>query len=299
MAVAYREDAKRNRQLVTPEGVMLPVTVASLGARAGAIVLDFIFLHGLMLAITLFLIYLGFGVLGIKSGAEAGPVVEFLIVVWFIGIFLFRYGWFLFFELGPRGATPGKRLAGIRIAPRDGGRLKVEAVIARNLIRDVEIFLPLVMLSGAQEGDMGLAGIAAAAWFLVFMLFPCFNRDNLRAGDIIAGTWVLEAPRHKLAEALSVGEGARGRSTVTGADYRFGEEELAVYGEYELQTLERILRDNRPETLVAVAETIRNKIGWTGGQGDERAFLEAFYAQLRARLERGMRFGKRKADKHA
>ena len=30
---------------------------------------------------------------------------------------------------------------------------------------------------------------------------------------------------------------------------------------------------------------------------DERAFLEAYYAQLRARLEGGMRFGKRKADK--
>ena len=37
--------------------------------------------------------------------------------------------------------------------------------------------------------------------------------------------------------------------------------------------------------------------GWSPGEGDERAFLEAFYAQLRARLEGGMRFGKRKADK--
>ena len=33
------------------------------------------------------------------------------------------------------------------------------------------------------------------------------------------------------------------------------------------------------------------------GAGDERAFLEAFYAQLRAKLEGDMRFGKRKADK--
>lgn len=84
---------------------------------------------------------------------------------------------------------------------------------------------------------------------------------------------------------------------MTGAAYRFGEAELSVYGEYELQTLERVLRDGRPEAMAAVAEAICRKIGWAPGSGDERAFLEAFYAQLRARLEGGMRFGKRKADK--
>jgi len=84
-----------------------------------------------------------------------------------------------------------------------------------------------------------------------------------------------------------------------GDGYRFGEAELSVYGEYELQVLERVLRDGRQEAIVEVAETICRKIGWSAGRGDERAFLEAFYTQLRARLERGMRFGKRKADKFA
>ena len=76
-----------------------------------------------------------------------------------------------------------------------------------------------------------------------------------------------------------------------------------IYGEYELQTLERVLRDERTENMVAVAEAICRKIGWEPGRpgvrGDERAFLGAYYAQLRGRLEKGMRFGKRKADKHA
>jgi hypothetical protein len=81
--------------------------------------------------------------------------------------------------------------------------------------------------------------------------------------------------------------------------YQFGEAELSVYGEYELQTLERVLRENRPEALLPVYEAICTKIGWTSGGGDERAFLEAFYTQLRARLESGMRMGKRKADKFA
>ena len=293
----------RTRALMTPEGVSLPVTIASRGARFGALMLDFIIITLLVVGSTLLLVFL-YGalaetIMSEAAASTAGGASEFLIVVWFIAMFLFRNAYFLFFELGARGATPGKRMAGIRIAARDGGRLKVEAVIARNLLRDIELFMPIVFIARAQTGDGGLAGIAGAAWFALFMLFPFFNRDALRAGDLIAGTWVLEAPRAKLAQVMSLGDGANGRSTVTGAQYRFGEAELRVYGEYELQTLERILRDPRDEALVAVATTIRDKIGWTGGEGDERAFLEAFYAQLRARLERDMRFGKRKADKNA
>lgn len=83
----------------------------------------------------------------------------------------------------------------------------------------------------------------------------------------------------------------------SGARYEFGEVELSVYGEKELQTLEKMLRESQPEALAAVHAAICRKIGWNPGEGDERAFLEAFYAQLRAKLEGDMRFGKRKADK--
>ena len=193
----------------------------------------------------------------------------------------------------------------IRIAARDGAQLTAEAVIARNLLRDIELFLPVAFFAQAsQGGDIGLATFAALAWLAVFLAIPLVNCDHLRAGDIIAGSCVVEAPRHKLAKMLATGAAARdGTSEVTGARFRFGEAELAVYGEYELQTLERVLRDGRAENLVAVAEAICRKIGWEPGRpgvrGDERAFLEAYYAQLRARLEKRMRFGRRKADKHA
>ena len=78
---------------------------------------------------------------------------------------------------------------------------------------------------------------------------------------------------------------------------RVTESSFYNYGEYELQTLERVLREDRHEAIASVHEAICRKIGWNPGAGDERAFLEAYYAQLRARLEGGMRFGKRKADK--
>ena len=296
----------RQRLMVTPEGIALPVVLASRGARFGALVIDLILIGLAMILATVAIGLLAGGTA--KQGFEADQAkgaarhaLDFLFILWVAAIFLFRNAYFLFFELGPRGATPGKRMVGIRIAARDGGRLSAEMVIARNLLRDIELFLPAVLLVGASaEGtDMGPVMLGATAWFLVFALFPFFNRDRLRSGDLIAGSWVLEAPKRKLEAAMSLGHAARGTSAATGAAYRFGEGDLAIYGEFELQTLERVLRENRPEALSAVSEAICRKIGWNPGTGDERAFLEAYYTQLRARLESGMRMGKRKADKYA
>ena len=291
---------KRLRMLVTPEGIALPFRVASRAARAGALTLDFVILFTVGFIVTLVLgLTLG-GLFETNGDGEVSGAGEFLIVLWTLFWFFLWNGYFIVMELGPRGATFGKRAVGIRVAARDGGRLTAEAVLARNLLRDIELFMPLVLLMIAPTGDAGYAGMAAACWFLVFLLFPLFNRDALRAGDLVAGTWVVDAPRGKLAEALSTQGAMRDNaSMVTGTAYRFGESELSVYGEHELQTLERVLREGRPEAMAAVHEAICRKIGWEPGAGDERAFLEAFYAQLRARLEGGMRFGKRKKDKHS
>ena len=297
-ARAQRES--RDRVLTTPEGIPLRLTLATRSARAGALMIDFMIMGALMLAVTIALAYIAGGVFNLfqkaKDGTALGHAIEFLFIVWLAILFLFRNGWFLFFELGARGATPGKRLLGVRVAARNGGRLTAEMVLARNLLRDIELFLPVTFLLSVKDGgDLGGAGIAATAWFLIFALFPCFNRDAMRAGDLIAGTWVVEAPKRKLEAAMSAVPAPR--LAALGGVYRFGEADLAVYGEFELQVLERVLRDNRPEALAAVQAKICAKIGWDPGRGEERAFLEAYYTQLRARLESGMRLGRRKADK--
>jgi uncharacterized RDD family membrane protein YckC len=301
----------RRRTLITAEGLRLPFLLGSRAARAGALALDMVFIMMLMVGTTVLLVWLARAIsvdltrIGQKGSNGPGATFEVLAVFWFITMFLFRHAYFLFFELGPRGATPGKRLAGIRVAARvsggGGGRLTTEAVIARNLIRDIELFLPIVFVIRAlSEGsETDLAGWAGLAWFAVFVLFPFFNKDRLRCGDVIAGTWVVEAPRNRLKQAISTRAAAKGSSTETGATYRFGAAELAVYGEYELQVLEGVLHDRQEEAMRQVAASIARKIGWDAGAGDEAAFLEAYYTQLRARLEGDMRFGKRKKDKFA
>lgn len=306
---APNRDEKRMRTLVTPEGLALPITVAPRTARAGALIIDFMILLFGIIAVQIAIYYIARGLLdatGFNPDEMSSGALEFFGIFMAIFVFCAWYGYFLVQELGPRGATLGKRLVGIRIAARGGTRLTPEAVIARNLLRDIEIFYPLITLLVlavlAERGEpIGALGWVATGWFLLFLLFPFFNRDALRAGDIVAGTWVVERPRAKLAAVLSVqgAAAAEGASEVTGVRYAFGEAELSIYGEKELQTLERMLRDSPPEALAAVHATICRKIGWDPGAGDERAFLEAFYAQLRARLEADLRFGKRKADKFA
>jgi uncharacterized RDD family membrane protein YckC len=303
---ALRED-QRKRTLVTPEGLALPFTLAARGSRAGALMIDVMIIFFSLLAIALTIVWILAGVLdGTSLDPDQLPnsAAEFLGVVLTLCVFGTWYGYFLVQELGPRGATFGKRIVGIRVAARGGARLTPEAVIARNLLRDIEVFYPLVFLLGllslADNGEeIGILGWVATGWFALFALLPFFNRDGLRAGDIIAGTWVVERPRARLATVLSAqgAAAAEGSSAVTGVRYEFGDAELSVYGEKELQTLERMLREADAEALQAVHATICRKIGWDPGAGDERAFLEAFYAQLRAKLEGDMRFGKRKADK--
>ena len=300
------EPSSRERVMITPEGLALPLTLASRGARLGALVIDLGLIVLALIAIMVALIFTAGGVAQwgalLKGKGGVAQILQFLVILAMAVLFLARNGWFLYFELGPRGATPGKRLTGIRIAARDGGALSARMVIARNLLRDIEIFVPLSLLSTLSAAGVGSgrAWLAALAWLLLFAGMPLFNRDRLRAGDLIGGTWVVEAPRVRLAPVLAVSAAGQAEA------YHFGETELAVYGERELQTLERVLREGRgpvqngghSAAQAAVAEAICAKINWNPPRGESvEPFLEAYYTALRARLETRMRFGQRKADK--
>lgn len=295
-------DPKLARTLVTPEGVALDVAVAPASARIGALFIDLAALFGMFIAfvLTILLLLWGYDQAGLPEASDG--VVSFLFILFIIGTFLARNAYFLFFELGQRAATWGKRSVGIRVAARDGGRLTAEAVIARNLLRDIELFLPLMFMtsSGVQGSLSEFAAWAGLGWVGIFMLFPLLNKDRLRCGDLIAGTWVVQAPKAALGGVVAIGTPVSTEVAALPPDrYRFDDSELSVYGEYELQMLEQVLRTANPDAMETVAATICGKIGWTPPAGDERAFLEAYYTQLRARLERGMRFGRRRADKNS
>lgn len=288
------------RALMTPEGVLLTLEVAQVGQRLWAFLIDLVIIALALVVLTVAVIVVAGSLL--LSGPALGnsTTLQAIAAIWLFGAFVLRNLWFILFESGRRTATPGKRLLGIRVAARDGGRLTVDAVVARNLMRELEFFLPLSFIgyetgTGAITAWTALAGIG---WSIGFALVPLFNADRLRIGDLVAGTWVLRTPRRRLGTDI-----ARHSAAVDHADFRFTDMQLDAYGVYELQTLEDVLRRGTPnpmrrpvdDPVTIVAAAIRSKIGYAGG--DDYAFLAAYYAALRARLERGLLFGRRRRDK--
>ena len=284
-STAYYDQHRQKyiRELITPEGVDLQVTLADLGARAGAFIIDI-----MVMILTLFALSWAVGVMAWDDSGEM------VVVIWVLIFFFLRSFYFMFFEMGPKAATPGKRLCKIRVAARGKARLTANAVFARNALREIEFFLPLSYL-GANVGSVdGWISMFGLIWGLIFLCFPMFNRDRLRAGDLIAGTWVVRAPRPMLAADLA-GEATKDITT----QFAFTPEQIEAYGVHELHVLEDVIRRDDAETLLDVASRIRKKIGWQKTVGEKDAdFLKAYYGSLRGRLETQLLFGVRRKDKY-
>jgi uncharacterized RDD family membrane protein YckC len=283
----FLDGVKRNRrEIISPEGIVLEVDVANNGERLTAFIIDFLFW---MVATALLFLALALLIVEHMSGAVAATIIFFI-------AFLLRNLYFIHFELTSQGSTPGKRIANLRVIDRGGGPLFPGAIVARNLTREVEIFLPLGLFFSLPKVATGLDFWVAAAylgWIVLISALPFFNRDHLRAGDLIAGTMVISVPRRNLLAEL----------VETEAKYVFTRNQLDVYGAFELQVLEELLR--RPASLDTsnvqqqVCSKIRSKIGWTDPvpSSETRQFLKAFYTAERAHLEREQLFGHFRADK--
>jgi len=281
----FLEGARRNRrEIVTPEGVELEIEIANHGERITAFLIDLFF--WLMTALFLGLVFLLL-VHEQLNGAVAGTIVLFL-------GFLLRNLYFIHFELTTQGSTPGKRIVGLRVIDAEGGALTPGAVVARNLTREVETFLPLgIYLSLPAAGEALWTHLAYLGWMGVVSALPLFNRDHRRAGDLIGGTVVIAIPKRRLLAELGEERAA----------YVFDRRQLEAYGVFELQVLEEVLR--RPPSgettriLGDVCVRICRKIGWESAPPlqDARAFLTAFYAAERAFLEREQLFGVYREDK--
>lgn len=281
MAGVISQRVVDQRRLITPEGIDLQVQLADIGARIGAYVIDQIIINiGLFLAF--FLIIFG--------GIAAGP--EVVITIFILINFFVRNFYYMFFEMGPKAATPGKRISKIRVASRTHARLSANAVFARNALREIEINLPLSFLFMSGDSVDGWIALLGFLWSGIFLFFPLFNKDRLRAGDLIAGTWVVRAPKPILASDL-----ASEKADLDTA-FTFTAEQVEAYGVHELHVLENVIRANEPQTVMDVAERIRNKIKWRAAMSEnDLDFLKAYYAALRGRLETRLLFGVRRKDK--
>lgn len=279
--MAERRRIGLERALVTPEGVVLRLRLASAAARGGAFILDAAIMLAIVLGGTLLLV-----AFHTRMGTAFSGLIQ---ILWLLGFFVLRNGYFILAESSARAATIGKRVFRMRVVARDGGRLTGGAIVARNLLREIEIFLPLAFaaMSAAESAGTRLPAGLALLWAAIFLFFPLTNRDRLRVGDLVAGTWVIETERRRIGRELMADDAP---------PIAFERAELEAYGEFELQRLEEVLRRGDADSIAIVARAIRTRLGRAEQESDD-AFLDAYYRALRRELERRMLVGRRRLNK--
>jgi uncharacterized RDD family membrane protein YckC len=306
---------ERIHPVLTPEGLSLPFVVAPIGDRVSAFLLD-----------TLLMVLAILGIIVIEAVCEAFGMHEIGASFAILVVFLLWNFYFIYSEAHRSGVTFGKRKAELRVISRGGGPLTAEAVVARNLMRNLEFQLPLLVILApdAMLPEAPAWGrLIAAVWFMVFALMPLFNQDRLRCGDLVAGTIVVKAPAAVLLGDLTERGAPPRPAERPGAKWSppppkptfapepppveelaFTRQQLDIYGIHELQVLEDLLRrddqgilDGR--ILEEVCDKIKTKISWPRErwQVQPRRFLDAFYRAQRARLEQKMLFGQRQERK--
>lgn len=185
---AQKPEKLAAHEIITPEGVRLTVILADRSSRLGAAMIDISFIFGGIVVLALLAIQVDF-----RSE-----------VVWaYVGFFAFlaRVLYFPWFELALNGQTPGKKLLGLRVIGRLGAPLEAQAVLARNLAREVEMWLPLTYLFMASDVS-GFVQLATVAWVGCFAAIPFFSEEKMRGGDVLAGTWVIVNPKAVLERDL-------------------------------------------------------------------------------------------------
>lgn len=267
-----------------PEGVAIGFGLATLGRRLGALLIDMALAYTVV-ALLLVGLYRA-DVLTTPAFATLALLVNFLA----------RSPYLILSELIWNGRTLGKRMLGIRVISADGRHLSPHQIAVRNLMKEVEFFLPISMIFTLSSEHV-LTSLLSLLWIVGVAVVPLRSWRNQRIGDMIAGTLVVTTPKPLLLDDLALGEERQAR-------FSFTQAQLDIYGRSELQTLEDILRRpvRRPEARQErerVSETIRRKIGFDGpmAPAETEEFLIAFYRAQREYLESRQLFGDRREDK--
>jgi uncharacterized RDD family membrane protein YckC len=154
----------------TPEQVGLEYSVAGIGSRFVAALLDSLILSAFFFAELMVMVMISAAAATTGSGSALNAAGK-----WFIALVVFLnfavvWGYFAMFEAYWHGQTLGKRAMKIRVIKDSGRQITLFEAMARNLLRVVD-YLP------------GL--------YLVGVITMLCNKRNQRLGDLAAGTIVV------------------------------------------------------------------------------------------------------------
>ena len=145
-------------RISTPEGVDVELTLAGIGSRFIAAILDLMIQGGVLLGAAL--------LFGVTGGDGSGFAVAAFGIVFFLVIF----GYDVLFEVRGRGRTPGKRWTGLRVVRTGGRPVTLVPSSIRNVMRLIDI-LPFFY-------GIGMISIFSTS-------------RNQRLGDLAGGTLVV------------------------------------------------------------------------------------------------------------
>jgi uncharacterized RDD family membrane protein YckC len=155
----------------TPEQVELAYSVAGIGSRFVAVLVDMLLIAAFFCLELLVLVMIGAAASSSRSsgGADGNAVKWFFAILGFIDFLVF-WGYFALFEAYWKGQTPGKRTMKLRVIKDSGRQITFFEALARNLLRIID-YIP--------------------GFYLVGVITMLCNKRNQRLGDLVAGTLVV------------------------------------------------------------------------------------------------------------
>jgi uncharacterized RDD family membrane protein YckC len=157
--------------IATPENVDLEVSLAGLGSRFAAALIDNIIRLAVMFALFFLVTYM------VSPGPD--ELAGLALAAFFIGSFVIFFGYDVIFETLASGRTPGKKLTGLRVV-RVGGR-------------------PVGFVSSAVRNLVRIADLLPAG-YAIGVISILATEKNQRLGDLAAGTIVI---RERIDESVA------------------------------------------------------------------------------------------------
>ncbi len=189
----------------TPELVVFSYTIAGVGSRALAAVIDSLICIAAVVAIVV-----TFVALSPSRPERIGPGPGSVFDAWataivVLGVFCVLWGYYVLFEGLADGQTPGKRLLRLRVVLDGGYSVTFGASAVHNLVRVVDI--------------------QPIPCYVVGILSVIFSKSGKRLGDIVAGTVVV---REALIRQLAPSEPSSTPDAIAALDTALTEEEFTV-----------------------------------------------------------------------
>lgn len=233
----------------TPEGVSIDLTLAGLGSRLGAALLDAMVLTVVIAAVVI--------VTGLAGATLSPDLGTFALGMGMLLVTAVLLGYFLVLETLNGGRTLGKAAFGIRVVTLDGSPLGFGEVAVRTLMRLVD-FLPALYAAG-------VVAIVVTA-------------RNQRLGDVAAGTVVVRERSIRPPAAIAPGPPQEGWD-VSG----LGADDMSLVRRF-LGRRAQLNPRKRAELAASIAGRLRPRV--TGGEDrDDEAFLVQLVAEKEGRRQ--------------